>query len=337
VREPKPSWRQVPEALRARTGELLGAPVARAVRVYGGYAPSATFRLRLADGRRAFFKGVYPVPEDSPVQWALDQEERVYERLGALIAPWTPRYQGSLRQGGWHAILLDDAGPATVPPWTPRRARTAMEAFGAFHSSTSGRPLPRWLPRRAEWGSFLDGWARLARTEDGVDRLAALAGSRTEEARSWLTAHAPVLRGRALDTLRVRPPYALLHLDVRSDNIRVHSGAAAPLLLFDWPFACAGPPELDFAFFAQTVTAESGPDPETLTAWYAAVGPLRSAVLAEAVAAVAGFFAARAWLPDLAGLPRLRPWQRQQLRVSLAWAARLLDLPAPGWLAAVSP
>jgi hypothetical protein len=108
-------------------------------------------------------------------------------------------------------------------------------------------------------------------------------------------------------------------------------------VLFDWPFACAGPPELDFAFFAQTVAAEGGPVPETLTAWYAATGPLRPAALAEAVAAVAGFFAARAFLPDLPGLPRLRPWQRQQLRVSLAWAARLLDLPAPTWLEALSP
>src|SRR5439155_22344930 len=130
---------------------------------------------------------------------------------------------------------------------------------------------------------------------------------------------------------------ALLHLDARSDNIRVHPRASAPLRLFDWPFACAGPPEVDFAFFAQSITCEGGPDPEALTAWYAADGPLRPVVLARAVAAVAGFFAARAWRPEVAELPRLRSWQRQQLRVSLAWAGRLLGLPAAAWTENVGP
>lgn len=335
LREAKPGWREVPAAVRARTGELLGSPVARAARVYGGYAPSATFRLRLADGRRAFFKGTYPLPDDSPVSWVLDREERVYRRLGDLIAPWAPLYYGSIRHAGWHAMLLDDLGPATVPPWTTDRARAALRAYGAFHRRTFGRRLPRWLPRKRAWSSFNDGWQRLRRSEDGAERLAALAGPRADEARAWLGAHAAGLHDASLAFARTGPPYALLHLDTRSDNIRVHPRAAVPLRLFDWPFACGGPPEFDLAFFAQAVTAEGGPDPETLTRWYALDGPVRPGVLAGAAAAAAGFFAARAWQPDLTGLPRLRPWQRQQLRVSLAWAGRLLDLPVPAWLEAV--
>ncbi len=40
---------------------------------------------------------------------------------------------------------------------------------------------------------------------------------------------------------------------------------------------------------------------------------------------------------DLApGLPRLRTVQRRQLKASLRWAARLLDLPAPAWVSAVA-
>jgi len=334
LREAKPLWRQVPAAMRARAGALLGAPVVAARRVYGGYAPSATFRLRLADGRRAFFKGTYPLPEGSHVRWALDREERVYRRLGDLIAPWAPAYHGSIRQAGWHAILLDDLGPSTVPPWTTDRARAALRAYGAFHGATFDRPLPAWLPRRTVWGYFGAGWQRL-RESDGVERLAALAGPRAGEARDWLAAHLPALHDAALAFARTRPPYALLHLDTRSDNIRVHPRAEVPLRLFDWPIACGGPPEFDLAAFAQAVTCEGGPDPETLTDWYAATGPLRPDVLVRSVVAVAGFFAANAWRPDLPELPRLRPWQRQQLGVSLAWAARLLALPAPTWLGRV--
>src|SRR5688572_17157487 len=133
MREPKPAWRSVPAVMRARVATLLGAPVVRATRVFGGYAPTATFRLRLADGRRAFFKGTYPLPADSPVHWALAPEERVYRRLRHLVEPWAPTYHGSIRRAGWHAILLDDVGPATVPPWSRGQARAAMRAYGAFH------------------------------------------------------------------------------------------------------------------------------------------------------------------------------------------------------------
>jgi aminoglycoside phosphotransferase (APT) family kinase protein len=124
-------------------------------------------------------------------------------------------------------------------------------------------------------------------------------------------------------------------MDTRSDNIRVHPGAVPPLRIFDWPFACVGPPELDFVGFAQSVTCEGGPTPEALTRWYAEAAPVRERQLAGAAAGIAGFFALRAWQPPVEGLPRLRSIQRRQLKASLGWAARLLELPEPLWLSAV--
>jgi hypothetical protein len=162
-----------------------------------------------------------------------------------------------------------------------------------------------------------------------------LAGPRTTVARRWLNRYLPALDETARAITSTRGPHALLHLDTRSDNIRVTPAGAVPLRIFDWPFAQVGAPEMDFMAFAQTVTAEGGPEPEVLTEWYSEVLPLRPRVLARATAVFAGFFAARAWQADPEGLPRLRPWQRQQLKVSLAWAARLLELPEPAWLEAV--
>jgi hypothetical protein len=312
--------------------------VRRAERAFGGYGPSATFRLLLADGRRAFLKGVYPLPEGSPVKWVLDKEERVFESLGELISPWAPAYYGAMRDAGWHALLLEDVGPATVPPWSQTKARVATQAYAAFHLSTLGRRLPRWLP--AISSSLLGvrrgrGWERLRGEPPNLERLARLAGPRAGQARRWLDRHLPALDESARAINETRGPRALLHLDTRSDNIRVRANEAVPLRIFDWPFAQAGPPELDFMPYAQSVTAEGGPDPETLTAWYCEVLPLRPHVLASAASHFAGFFAERAWQASPEGLPRLRPWQRQQLKVSLAWAARLLQLPEPTWLEAV--
>ncbi|HEV2235583.1 MAG TPA: hypothetical protein VGR57_02885, partial [Ktedonobacterales bacterium] len=110
-------------------------------------------------------------------------------------------------------------------------------------------------------------------------------------------------------------------LDTRSDNLRFAGGR---LVLFDWPWAGVGRPELDVAAFAQSVTVEGGAAPERVVAWYAERLPLRDEALDAAVAWLAAFFALRAWEPELPDLPRLRGFQRRQLAVVLAWAARRL-------------
>jgi hypothetical protein len=102
--------------------------------------------------------------------------------------------------------------------------------------------------------------------------------------------------------------------------------------LFDWPHLGIGPAEYDLAAFAQSVTAEGGVEPEAILGWYAERAPIRSSVIDAAVAGLAGFFADQAWRPDIPGLPRLRPFQRSQLVVTLRWASERLSLPWPDWL-----
>jgi hypothetical protein len=330
-REDKPPWSAVPARLKLAVARVLGSPVVRAVRTYGGYAPSATYLLTLADGKRAFFKGTYPLPEGSGVRWALDREEVVYRRLGRVIEPWAPEYLGSVRADGWHALLLELVGGTPVLPWTRPKAMRAVRSYAAFHASTLGRPIPSWLSR-TQHRDFAVFWRRIARDEAAVDRLAALAGPRTGEAMEWLRAYALTLgRGeRALG--RAGEPYALLHFDTRSDNIRLDGGL---LRIFDWPFASVGPAEFDVAALAQSMEAEGGPDCEAAIGWYESVLPLRRDVLVGSVVGIAGYFADRAPRPAVPGLPRLRSTQARQLKASLGWAARLLDLPEPSWLATV--
>jgi len=314
--------------MKKAAARTLGSPVARAVRAYGGFAPSATFRLVLGDGRRAFFKGVYPAGETGAV-WMLDEEERVYRRLGDRIRPWAPRFLGSIRHEGWHAILLEDLGRADVPPWTPTRTRAAARGYADFHRRNLGARLPRWLPQH-QWRGFSESWPRAR--EDGLEGPAALAGRRRDEAREWLDVAYPVLAAKAARLGAQRARTTLLHFDTRADNLRV---AAGKLRIFDWNWACPGPPEFDLAAFAQAVTAEAGPAPERVVAWYRERLEIDASLLDASVAAIAGFFTRLAWRPPVKGLPRLRSIQRRQLRASLAWAARIEGLPEPRWLAAV--
>ena len=328
--EAKPAWSAVPREIKDETARILGASVVRAERVYGGYAPSATFRMALANGKRAFFKASYPLPEGSAVVWSLKAEERAYRELGAFITPWAPRFLGSFERDGWLVLLLEDLGPRSVPPWTPRKARVAARSYATFHKRTLGKRLPRWLSRaqHAEFGGY---WERLAQSGE-LAEVAALAKRRADEAAEWIYVALPTLRELERGLARARPPFALLHFDTRSDNIRV---AKDRLRLFDWPYPSVGPAEFDVTAFAQSVPVEGGPAAESVLDWYGEVLPLRAALVDASLAGIAGYFADRGRRPPPAGLPRVRAFQRQQLKSCLAWAARRFDLPEPHWLAAV--
>lgn len=52
----------------------------------------------------------------------------------------------------------------------------------------------------------------------------------------------------------------------------------------------------------------------------------------DAVSVLASYFAASAWQEEIPGLPRLRPFGRRQLDLTLPWAAWRLELPLRDWL-----
>jgi hypothetical protein len=279
--------------------------------LYGGYAPTPIYRLYLDAGQTVVFKGVGPTGfENEFMRGGLRIEERTYRELGEWLLPWAPALLGAFEQQGWHVLLLEDLGPARIPPWTPDAVAAVMRSFAAFHAHSLGQLLPEWLrPLHVEFGRD---WANVE--AEGLEPLASV----------WLATHVRQLRDCAAQLAHVAEPYALLHFDTRSDNIRLHGDQ---LRIFDWPQVSIGPPELDVVPFAQSVTVEGGPDPEAVLAAYP--GELRQDVTTSAVVAMAGFFANRAWRPAIPGLPRVRDFQGRQLNVTLAWAACRLNLPAP--------
>jgi len=326
--EPKPPWQRVPGPVRDHVAERLGAPVRRALRVWGGYAPSPTFRLFLADGRRVFFKAVEPA-SNAFMHRALKTEERAYRELGVWLQPWAPAFLGSIQAADWHVLLLEDVGPASFPPWTLATVRDVMAAYAGFHRASLGAALPDWLPRTVH-EHFGQTWTRLEAQPGGIEAVANLAGLDRDTARSWLESSLPRLKATAERLAAAAPPHALLHMDTRSDNLRLQPGGR--LRIFDWPFVCVGPPSFDVVAFAQSITCEGGPLPEVGMEAYCAHLALDEDEVDAGMAAIAGYFALQAPQPPLPGLPRVRAIQRCQLRSSLSWCARRLGLPSPDWL-----
>jgi fructosamine-3-kinase len=306
--------------------QALGAPVVRAMRCWGGYAPTPTYRLVLQDGRRAFFKGVCQTSSDT-VQNALLAEERAYQELSSLLSAWMPHFYASVHVADWHILLLEDLGPRSVPPWTPRKTRAITHALAAFHRSSSVVSPPSWLPVPADELAS-ESWSRTASASQDFQHIAALAGDAAPQALAWLHQISPTIERAMQNPILMDGPYAIVHGDLRSDNLRFRQGQ---LYLFDWPYVALGRPEWDIVGFAQSVTVEGGPLPEQVMYWYEEQFPLTAEAVEASLAWFLTFFALRAWQPDIPGLPRLRRFQRQQLGVLIAWATRHWSFPSAAW------
>jgi hypothetical protein len=122
--EPKPPWRAVPEEVRRQVEGRAGSPVARAVRIRGGYAPSPTFRLALADARRLVVKGVDP-----------DSNEYMRRALARTLGAGVPRRRP---RGGLARAAPGGPGPGPHP---------APDAIGRAAGHGRLRRLPPPQPR----------------------------------------------------------------------------------------------------------------------------------------------------------------------------------------------
>jgi Phosphotransferase enzyme family len=201
-------------------------------------------------------------------------------------------------------LVLEDRSDAIwPPPWD----RAQVEAAFSILTDLAQCQAPEGPPRLVNGERPDEGWHRvLAEPSEflSLDLCDA----------DWLEHNGPVLSAAA-----ARAPLgggALLHCDVRSDNL-CFRGAAA--LLVDWNLAGIGNAQIDVAFWLPSLAAENGPPPESVL----------PDCPPEPAAYVSGFFACRAGQAEIPHAPLVRQVQRQQLRTALPWAARALCPPLP--------
>lgn len=280
---------------------LLGSTVVATTTVHRGYTPQIRQLVRLADGRSVFVKQAV---DEETTTW-LRRERLMYE---SLTGPFRAAMLGWLDEPVATLILEDLSEAAWPPPWRERTVEQVLSALQAV----AAHPPPAVLPRLTNAGDAAAGWPAVA---DDPSEFLALELCTS----SWLDDALPVLM--AADAAAPVSGDALLHGDVRSDNLCMRGGSA---VLVDWNLAAVGNPLVDIAFWLPSLAAEGGPEPQGFPV---AVGP-------ELAAHVAGFFAARAGKPpppNSAG-PRARAVQLEQLRAALPWAAHELGLPPPRWI-----
>jgi hypothetical protein len=258
-----------------------------------GYAQAFHAIAELDDGSTAFVKAG---AEDVTSEF-LRQEIRFYEAVEGSFMPTLLGYDA----GNPPLLVIEDLSAARwPPPWDACAIDAVRATLGAVWST----PAPSWVPPITEdREELVGGWAEIERDPAPFLSLGAWSAG-------WLDECLPTLRAAA-----ERAPIAgaaLLHLDVRSDNLCLADRGA---VLVDWNFVHLGNPDLDLAGWAASLHLEGGPPPQELVP---SAGGL--------AAVLAGFFASRAGLPPPSTAPGVRAFQLAQARVAIPWALRELGL-----------
>lgn len=262
-----------------------------------GYTHAGRHRAFLDDGRAVFVKSAV---DELSAGW-LRTEIGVYTKLRASFLP---AFHGWAEHDGLPLIVLEDLGGAHwPPPWRDGDVDAVRRAL----QQLAATPPPEGI-QRVPRDELAFEWREVERDPEPFLATGMVS-------RAWLEEHLAPLRDAA-----ERATFdgdALLHLDVRSDNLALRGGQA---VLVDWNWVCVGNGVLDVVGWAPSLHFEGGPRPEELVAGDG---------VAELAAALAGLWAARVGLPPPPTAPRVRVGQRQQLSVALPWACRLLGVVEP--------
>jgi hypothetical protein len=287
----------VRRALKRLRGEPAGWRPVRS----GGHTPARRWIVTLEDGRTAFAK---VATDELAASWLRD-EHVVYQHL--LGGSFVPGYVGFYDDGEHPVLALEDLSSGTwPPPWDAAGISALLESLDEMWATD---PPPGTALATDDAREIAGGWDEIARLPEPFLRL----GLCSEP---WLSEHLDTLRSVADEAAFGGD--ALLHFDVRSDNVcfRPDDGHA---VLIDWNLTSVGNPQIDVVFWLPSLEAEGGPAPETVL-------PDADAGL---VSTCAAFFCARAARPPIPTAPTVREVQLVQARTALPWAARALGLPPP--------
>ncbi|WP_425953503.1 hypothetical protein [Xylanimonas sp. McL0601] len=309
----RPTWPELPLAVRVAVEERLGARVERWASNDGGYSHGLASVLETSAGERVFVKAADSSNEFT--QWLYREEARRVVALPRSVP--TPRFRWAATldaaPGDAWEVLAFDAGTGR-PPRQPWRADELAAVVGLAGRISDHEIEPGALPEAADelptghWDELAAGEHPGLDTYDpwvatNVERLGALAATAGEAVRGG----------------------SLVHGDLRGDNALVEQGPdGLTAVAVDWPNAARGAAFVDVVGMLPAVRLEGGPEPEDVLAAH----PLRPGTDQGAVtvflAALTGYFLASSLRPPPPGIPHVRAFQRAQGEVCVAWLRRRL-------------
>lgn len=301
-------WADLPDAVRGWVADALGSAVTEAAGQVGGFSPGAALRLRCADGTRAFVKAVgTPLNPDSPGMY------RDELRLARALPPHpaVPRLLGGYDEDGWVALLFEDVdGHVPSVPWARRDLTAVLDTATDLAAVLGPSPVPGLRDLAESLNGCLGGWR-------------AVADDPPADLDPWIVRHLDRLV--ALAETPVEPGSALVHLDLRSDNILLTD--AGRVCFLDWAHGAKGPAWVDVVLLMLEVEMHGGHDVDAIVAAHPLTRDADPAQVTQVVLAIDEMFQRQSRRPAPPGLPTIRAFQRAYAASTTGWLRRRLGWP----------
>jgi hypothetical protein len=238
----RPHWADLPASARDAIEFRLGSRVMRTSSTGIGFTPGFASRLDLADGRRVFVKAASDA-DDARYGWQLSaayrEEIRKLRALPSdLPAPallWT--VDADIAGVRWVILCFEyvDGAPPRRP-WRPHELRLVIDALAQLAPLVAKAPDGLELPLFAEEFRDVEAWVTQVIERDGF---------------SWWLDEIAVL---AHESLTRCAGTAVVHLDLRDDNILI--GRGGRVWICDWNWPLLGAPWLDLVGLLPSVAGD---------------------------------------------------------------------------------
>ncbi len=301
----RPGWPDLPDSLRQAISARLGAPIVSARSAGGGFTRAFAAVVTTSAGVTGFVKAA-PL-QDPTADWYA-REAFLTSRLPAAVA--APRPLWTMIDSDYFVLCLEPVdGHVPALPWSPPELDAALSSWATAAEALSTPdaelleagvpPLADILRNEMSW------WSEVAAGRESMPR----------------TAHGTVAPARLAHLARLEQELpglvagrALMHGDLRIDNVLIDGSGRAHLC--DWTWPCLGTPWFDTVTLLVTAFA-SGLDADAyLSDWDAPAEGVDGAL-----AALAGYWLTRADGGPSSASPHSRQHQRFSGEQALAWLA----------------
>ncbi|MFD4987484.1 phosphotransferase [Streptomyces sp. NPDC058374] len=303
---PRLPWHDLPQDVRRRVEEQLGAPVTGVDTVTGGFSAGFAGVVRTARGP-VFLKATSETV-NSHGRALYRQEHRACRLLVATRAPVGFLWGFDHRE--WTVLAFRAvSGEICGPGWPPAQLDAVLRLLRETRTTA-----PAGLPTVTRLlGDTFDAWSVLA-DDPAFDAWPTdTTGAELLPPHQW-----------AALAERARQAFTgdeLLHADLRADNI-LWTGTGP--VLVDWAYACRGAAAFDPVYLLLEVARADGRPPERQLAQVVTAYGCAHADATALLAAFGGWFTWMSRMPPIPALPTLRDFQKDMARAAIAWAAARL-------------
>ncbi|MFD7320546.1 phosphotransferase family protein [Streptomyces sp. NPDC059875] len=302
----RPRWGDLPPGIRQLISRHLGGAVEAEPSAGSGFT-SGFAAVAHGTSRTQFIKAVNG--ESNPVIANCYRREALINQVLPAEVP-APRLHWIEEQDDWVVLGFDavDGGRMPAEPWQPNELDATLTAY-ATTAEALAAPSPQMLElglkRVDAEGDFTD-WRDLQAGRTKPETLPSwiplrLTSQLADLENHWRTATAG---------------NAVLHHDLRKDNVLIDTSDAAWICDWNWP--CLGASWFDLVLLLATAFAD-GHDATTLFAAHPAAHGVADEQLDAALAALSGFFLVSGAQPPADWSPHLRQHQTWCGEVTLRW------------------